>query len=111
MKNVASILFSAGAMALVIVMAGFGGGELKNSTGAPPQNTNSPGDGQNCSHCMGGTATAVTGWITSDVPASGYIPGSTYTITVTVPGTGKKGFEVSPQDVTGNLIEIGRAHV
>ena len=91
-------------MALVIMMAGFGGGDLKNSTGAPPQNTNSPGDGQNCTHCMGGTATAVTGWITSDVPASGYVPGSTYTITVTVPGAGKKGFEVSPQDISGNLI-------
>jgi hypothetical protein len=53
---------------------------------------------------MGGSATAVTGWITSDIPAYGYTPGVTYTITVTSPGVGKKGFEVSPQDLAGNLI-------
>jgi hypothetical protein len=53
---------------------------------------------------MGGTATPVTGWITSDVPATGYLPGNTYTITATGPGSGKKGFEISPQDLAGNLI-------
>lgn len=95
--TVAAILFA-------ILMSGFGGGDLKNSGGAPAGNTNSPGDGQNCTHCMGGTATAVTGWITSDVPVTGYLPGATYTITVTATGAGKKGFEVSPQTATGTLV-------
>ena len=104
MKKYFTMILPAGAILFVILMAGFGGGDLKNSGGAPAGNTNSPGDGQNCTHCMGGTAVAVTGWITSDIPASGYIPGSTYTITVTATGSGKKGFEVSPQDVSGNLL-------
>jgi hypothetical protein len=103
MKKYFTMLFPAGAIFFVILMAGFGG-DLKNSGGAPAGNTNSPSDGQNCTHCMGGTAVAVTGWITSDIPASGYIPGSTYTITVTATGSGKKGFQVSPQDTSGNLL-------
>jgi hypothetical protein len=86
------------------LISSFGGDDLKTSSGAPPAYTNSPADGQNCSHCMGGSAVAVNGWITSDIPADGYTPGTTYTITVTAPGVGKKGFEVSPQDPSGNLI-------
>jgi hypothetical protein len=104
MRKYFTILFPAGAIFFVILMAGFGGSDLKSSGGAPAGNTNSPGDGQNCSHCMGGTAVAVTGWITSDIPASGYVPGSIYTITVTATGSGNKGFQVSPQDVAGNLL-------
>ena len=106
MKKYYSLPVTAVLIAFVFVMAGFGGDDLKNSTGAPPGNTNSPGDGQNCTHCMGGTATAVSGWITSDIPASGYVPGSTYTITATGTGAGNKGFEISPQDLAGNLIGI-----
>jgi len=104
MKKATYFLIACTSFLFTILMAGFGGDNLKNSSGAPAGNTNSPGDGQNCTHCMGGSAAAVTGWITSDVPASGYLPGSTYTITVTATGTGKKGFEVSPQDLTGNLV-------
>jgi hypothetical protein len=104
MKKYYSLLFTAGLIAFVFVMAGFGGDDLKNSSGAPAGNTNSPGDGQNCTHCMGGTATAVTGWITSDIPASGYVPGVTYTITATATGSGNKGFQISPQTLAGNLI-------
>ncbi len=104
MKKFYPLLFSAGLIVFVFIVAGFGGDDLKNSNGAPAGNTNSPGDGWNCTHCMGGTATAVTGWITSDIPASGYVPGVTYTITATATGTGNKGFEISPQDLAGNLI-------
>ena len=104
MKNHLSLLLTGGLILIVILFAGFGGNDLRNGSGAPPGYTNSPGDGQNCSHCMGGTAVAVTGWITSDVPVTGYVPGNTYTITVTATGTGNKGFEVSPQDNAGNLI-------
>jgi hypothetical protein len=104
MKKYFTILFPAGAILFVILMAGFGGSDLRNPGGAPAGYTNSPGDGQNCTHCMGGTAMAVTGWITSDIPVSGYIPGSTYIITVTATGSGNKGFQASPQDVQGNLL-------
>jgi hypothetical protein len=106
MKKHLSLLVSAGLIIFVILMASFGGNDLAHSSGADPGYTNSPGDGMNCTHCMGGTALPVTDWITSDVPGAGYVPGNTYTITVTATGTGNKGFEVSPQDLTGNLIGI-----
>lgn len=104
MKKHFTILFPSAAILFVIFMASFGGSDLKSSGGAPAGYTNSPADGQNCSHCMGGTAVPVTGWITSNVPASGYLPGSTYTISVTATGSGDKGFQVSPQDAAGNLL-------
>ena len=89
---------------LVVILASFGGSNLKYSAGAPPGYTNSPADAKDCSHCMGGTAVVVDGWITSDIPVTGYEPGTTYTITATVTGSGDKGFEISPQDDLGNLI-------
>ncbi len=104
MKKYLTILIPAGAILFVILMAGFGGGDLKSSGGAPAGYTNSPGDGQNCSHCMGGTAVPVNSWITSNIPGTGYVPGTSYTITVTATGSGIKGFQVSPQDSAGNLI-------
>ncbi len=75
-------------------------------TGAPAGYTGSPGDGHHCVSCHGGSATTVTGWITSDIPSQGYTAGTVYNITVTVTGTGKKGFEVSPQDATGLQLGI-----
>ena len=81
---------------------------IARSTGAPSPYTytGSPGDGQNCTSCHGGSATPVTGWITSNIPAHGYTPGSSYTITVTATGTGRKGFEVSPQSLTGTQLGV-----
>jgi len=102
MKKYVTFLFPS--LLIVILMTSFGGGDLKNSSGSPPGYTNSPGDGLNCSHCMGGTPVAVTGWITSNIPVTGYVTGSTYTISVTATGSGNKGFEVSPQDNSGTLI-------
>jgi len=103
MKKRVYFFMMAGLILFVVILASFGE-DAGYSTGAPPGYTNSPGDGQNCSHCMGGTATPVTGWITSNVPADGYKNDSVYTITVTATGAGNKGFEVSPQDLSGNLI-------
>ena len=104
MKKYPYLFSSFGLIIIVVLLTAFGGGELKYSSGAPPGYTNSPADVYNCTHCMGGSAVPVIGWITSDVPVSGYIAGTTYTITVTATGSGKKGFEVSPQDSAGNLI-------
>lgn len=75
--------------------------------GAPsPYNySGSPSDGRDCSYCHGNMTTA-TGWITSNIPVSGYVPGTTYQITATntISGSGKYGFEVSPQSVSGTLL-------
>jgi len=76
----------------------------KYPTGAPAGHTGSPGDGKNCTFCHGGTATAVTGVLTSNVPPTGYIAGSTYTFTVTLSGSGRKGFQASPQNFAGNQL-------
>jgi hypothetical protein len=104
MKKTTYLLISAVAMMFVMLMASFSGGDNDSSGGAPGGYTNSPADGKNCSHCMGGTASAVDGWLTSDVPATGYVPGQTYTIQVVATGSGRKGFQVSPQTIAGNLV-------
>ena len=92
---------------LVFLMLESFGGEVGNPKypyGSPGGYSGSPADGHNCTACHGGAAATVTGWITSNVPATGYIPGTAYTITVTISGTGAKGFEVSPQSISGTLI-------
>ncbi len=104
MKKTTYFLIPAIAMMFVMLMASFSGNDNDSSGGAPGGYTNSPADGQNCSHCMGGTATAVDGWLTSDVPATGYVPGQTYTIQVVATGSGRKGFQASPQTLAGNLV-------
>ena len=76
-------------------------------TGAPAAVANDPASGSsNCTNCHAGTPTAVTGWITSNIPASGYIPGTTYTITGTITSAGRTifGFEISPQSPNGALV-------
>jgi hypothetical protein len=79
---------------------------LLNPGGAPASVTGSPGDGANCTQCHGGTATTTAGLITSNIPASGYVSGNTYQVTVTnnLTGSGKYGFEVSPQNSAGTQL-------
>jgi len=86
---------------IVILLSAYGNiGHYPN--GAPAGYTGSPGDGQDCTACHGGSASSVSNWITSNIPASGYLPGQTYNMTVTVTGSGNKGFECSAQDMPGN---------
>ena len=80
------------------------------STGGPPAGrTGSPGDGGStcASGCHTGMAVTPTfGWISSNVPATGYVPGQTYIITATATQSGcvKFGFQISPQSITGAYI-------
>ncbi|MEI8047376.1 MAG: T9SS type A sorting domain-containing protein [Bacteroidota bacterium] len=87
----------------IVLFSGYG---MMYPTGAPEAKTGSPGDGANCTECHGGTATTTNGLITSNIPGTGYVPGTTYQITATNPltGTGKMGFEVSPQNVAGTQL-------
>ncbi|MEP7129146.1 MAG: choice-of-anchor V domain-containing protein [Chitinophagales bacterium] len=79
-----------------------------NASGAPSGNTGSPSDNKTCAQngCHPGVATAIFNVITSDVPVTGYVPGSTYTVTTTVsdPSLVKFGFEISPQSSTGTIL-------
>lgn len=89
-------------LVMFVIFSSFKG---MNPSGSPAGYTGSPGDtGNTCANCHGGSAQTATGWITSNVPAAGYTAGTAYQITVTVTGSGKKGFEVSPQTISGALV-------
>src|SRR4030095_3506237 len=93
-----------------------------NIAGAVAKVTGSPFDvsGQTCSqaNCHSGGATPLTDIITSNVPAAGYVPGTTYTVTVTAsdPNKTRFGFEVTSQNSTGvfvgtiNITDATRTH-
>lgn len=75
-------------------------------TGAPARSSGGPAEsGATCAQggCHGGTATTVTDRITTDIPAEGYTPGTTYNITVSFSGTGRKGFMFSAQNASGEF--------
>ena len=78
------------------------------SNGSPESASGSPSDGVTCarSTCHTGTATAQDNMITSNIPAAGYIPGQTYTITVSITqaGINKFGFSISPQNSSGAVL-------
>lgn len=88
----------------IIFLSGFSFKTMAYPSGSPAGYTGSPGDALSCKNCHGGTVVTVNNWITTTIPGEGYTPGNVYTITVTVTGTGKKGFEVSPQNITGNQL-------
>lgn len=78
--------------------------ELKSGSGSIGGKTGSPGDGVTCTQCHGGSANPQAGWISSNIPSGGYIPGQTYTITATGThtGVGLFGFEVTAENSTAN---------
>lgn len=104
MKKIAYILLVPLVAGLYLFLSSYSGDDHDYPSGSPAGYTGSPGDGQDCSGCHGGSTAPVTGWITSDIPPAGYAAGTTYNITVTVSGSGKKGFEVSPQDPSGTQL-------
>ena len=78
------------------------------SSGSPQSASGSPSDGVTCalSGCHAGIASAQDNMITSNIPAAGYIPGNTYTITVSIEqaGISKFGFSISPQNSSGTVL-------
>ncbi len=91
-----------------ILLESFGNKGLGKVDGTEPGYTGSPGDTlKNCTICHGGTAVNVQGWITSNIPATGYVPGNTYKIRAvnTMIGHNRFGFSISPQGmVDGGLL-------
>ncbi len=77
-----------------------------NPSGAPSGRTNSPSDGATCNGggCHGGVLSTSTSILTNNIPADGYTGGNSYTFTVTIPGSNRKGFEVSPQKADGTVL-------
>ena len=68
--------------------------------GPPAGYTGSPLDGQSCNECHGGIPGNLPGWISTNIPSKGYVPGETYTVAVT--GIGlvavKMGFQVTSEN-------------
>jgi len=81
--------------------------ETMRANGSPVGHAGDPAGGNktcNTTGCHTGPAVVTqTGWITSNIPTVGYIPGTTYVITATVtdPGHTKFGFQVSSQSSAG----------
>lgn len=94
------------AIALLFVLQGSFRYAMSYDGSAPAGYCGDPAGGnKNCTQCHGGTLNTVTGWITSDIPVTGYVPNTTYQITATATGTsGNKGFEISPQSSTGTFL-------
>jgi hypothetical protein len=79
-----------------------------NSAGSPGGKTGSPGDSNaTCTQCHSGTASTVSGWITTNIPSEGYTPGGSYVITATGTHSGvvKFGFELTAETSAG--VKIG----
>lgn len=90
-----------------ITLQSFGTIGFGKKDGTEPGYTGSPGDTlKNCTVCHGGTAVDVEGWIVSDIPATGFIPGEQYTITATNTehGATRFGFSISPQALDGTML-------
>jgi hypothetical protein len=90
-----------------ILLESFGTKGLGKKDGTEPGYTGSPGDTlKNCTACHGGKAYNEVGWIKSNIPESGYVPGTTYRIEAIGYGVSHNrfGFLVSPQAVNGNLL-------
>ncbi len=106
MKKLIFTISILGAMTLALMLDSTS--TYSNPSGAPERCSGSPGDGETCanSNCHNGTASARDGMITSDIPTSGYIPGTLYTITVSITQSGvtRWGFALSPQTQAGNVI-------
>lgn len=102
------LLLASAALALVV---SFGLDALNpltgNPTGAPAGRSGGPAEGgATCAAggCHGPASNTVVNTLISTSPslASGYIPGATYSITITVSGSGSKGFQFSAQSSSGN---------
>lgn len=77
---------------------------LANGSGSAGGYSGSPGDNnQTCTACHSGTPTVQTGWISSNIPVSGYVPGSTYQLTLNASqnGVSKFGFEFTSENSSG----------
>lgn len=101
------ILYIFAGICALVILESFGNKGLGKVDGTEPGYTGSPGDSlKNCTVCHGGTAVNVQGWISSNIPATGFVPGTTYTIRAvnTLIGHNRFGFSISPQALDGKLL-------
>ncbi|MCF8357998.1 MAG: T9SS type A sorting domain-containing protein [Prolixibacteraceae bacterium] len=102
MKN-QKILF----VVLVLASVAFISGTLYHA-GSPGKKTGSPLDGSTCTQCHSGTAIEAE-MISTDIPETGYLPGETYTVTLSsnYAEAARFGFEITAEneaEKTGTFI-------
>ena len=92
----------------VVILTGLSSIGYAKQDGAPSGNTGSLGDGQSCARtsCHTGSASVREDLITTNVPATGYLAGITYLVSVTIDEAGIEefGFQASPQNTDGDLM-------
>lgn len=86
-------------MSIVVGMGLIFSAGISYTGGSPGAKTGSPGDNnQTCTACHSGSAISVANQIVSNIPPSGYVPGQTYTIEVSVSHESSKfGFEATAE--------------
>lgn len=107
MKKLLNVFVLSAFVLILLQSFEFDGGSKRRRDGTNPGYTGSPGDSfKNCTACHGGTTQNVDGWIVSNIPSSGWVPGQRYTITATNTkmGATRFGFQVSPQAYDGTLL-------
>jgi hypothetical protein len=108
-KNLQIITSTLLMTAFISGMSAFTNSETSaNSTGAPATRTGSPGDTKSCTTCHAGTAQNAIGIMSSNIPVTGYVPGSTYMINAVCTDATKNrfGFEISPQNIAGAKLGV-----
>ncbi|HQQ12771.1 MAG TPA: T9SS type A sorting domain-containing protein [Bacteroidales bacterium] len=97
MKTIYKIMSVLVALPVVLLFLANGSGSAGGYSGSPGDNN------QTCTACHSGTPTVQTGWISSNIPVSGYVPGSTYQLTLNANQTGvsKFGFEFTSENSSG----------
>lgn len=82
---------------------------LNNADGPPAERTGAPSEA-NCTACHSGSViTNGTNWnkitLTTNIPAGGYVPGVTYSITLSLAQAGitRYGFETTVRNASGNM--------
>lgn len=101
-------IYAVTALIALIIVNSISYETTSSTAGSPAARCGAPADGgATCTGCHGG-ATIIdlglnNGWIVSDIPAGGYVPGETYTFTATATqvGSSKFGFQMSPQALNG----------
>lgn len=82
---------------------------MPRSSGSPGAKSGSPGDGgATCTACHSSTVKVKEGWISTDIPAEGYVPGEIYTITLSAQQSAitKFGFELTAEDASANKVGV-----
>ncbi|TVQ77096.1 MAG: T9SS C-terminal target domain-containing protein [Flavobacteriales bacterium] len=87
-------------VAIVLINGAYSFGRTGPYSGSPGDN------GLNCSSCHGGSPSPITNAITSNIPASGYVAGNTYTLTLSIshPTNNTFGFQVTAEDASDNKV-------